>query len=134
MTIYLSRLSEVDTSDKKLTIHSFLPQCYSRIRRRLTQEAFSTFEMNTYVPRAIPSQLPYVNIWRFSINVREGIVGNYLVDPYLLPENLTGIWYCVFLEKVLPGLLQFGPLTTQTDMWITRDGAPTHFTTTVCPF
>lgn len=62
---------------------------------------------------------------RISINVWAGIIGNHLIGPYLLPERLTGHVYSVFLEQVLPGLLENIP--NQDRIWFQHDGAPAHF-------
>jgi hypothetical protein len=47
--------------------------------------------------------------------------------PYLLPDRLNGPAYCVFLQEVLPVLLEDVPLAVRRDMWFQHDGAPTHF-------
>jgi len=64
---------------------------------------------------------------RWSVNVWAGIVDDYLIGPYLLPERLTGPIYRRFLEEVLPELLENVPLNVRHQMWFQHDGAPTHF-------
>jgi hypothetical protein len=39
-----------------------------------------------------------------------GIIGNCMVGPYLLPDHLNGPTYCLFLQEVLPVLLEDVPL------------------------
>jgi hypothetical protein len=46
----------------------------------------------------------------WSINVWAGIIGNCVVGPYLLLDCLSGPAYCVFLQEVLPVLLEDVPL------------------------
>lgn len=64
---------------------------------------------------------------RFSVNVWAGIIDNYLIGPYLLPERLTGRIYWTFLDEVLPELLETVPLANRRGMWFQQDGAPAHF-------
>ncbi|GFU45709.1 uncharacterized protein NPIL_613051 [Nephila pilipes] len=70
-----------------------------------------------------------VTLRRFnrSINMWSGIVGDRIVDPYLLPYCLTGEQYFVFLEKVLSDLMQPVPSTTQTHVRFMHDRAPANF-------
>ena len=63
---------------------------------------------------------------RFSINVWAGMIGNYLIGPYILPPRLNGQTYLRFLQEVLPGLLEEVPLEVQNRMWFQHDGAPPH--------
>lgn len=60
---------------------------------------------------------------RFSINVWAGIIGDYLLGSYLLPEHLNGTRYHVFLQHILQELLQSGLATMQQSMWFMYDGA-----------
>ncbi|CAH1957620.1 unnamed protein product [Acanthoscelides obtectus] len=62
-----------------------------------------------------------------SVNVWAGIVDDYLIWPYLLPERLTGPIYRRFLGEVLPELLENVPLNVRQQMWFQHDGAPAHF-------
>lgn len=71
---------------------------------------------------------------RFTVNIWTGILGDYLVGPYILPDRLSGATYRIFLEHVLPRLLQAVPLPIQSDMWFMHDGAPAHFAITVRNF
>jgi hypothetical protein len=63
----------------------------------------------------------------WSIDVWAGIIGNCVVSPYLLPDRLNGLAYCVFLQEVLPVRLEDVPLAVRCDMWFQHDGAPAHF-------
>ncbi|GFU34837.1 uncharacterized protein TNCV_4462651 [Trichonephila clavipes] len=42
---------------------------------------------------------------RFLVNVWADILGDHLIGPYILPGHLTGPRYLIFLEQVLPKLL-----------------------------
>jgi hypothetical protein len=64
---------------------------------------------------------------RWNINVWAGITGNCVAGPYLLPDHLSGPAYCVFLQEVLPVLLEDVSLAVRRDMWFEHDGAPAHF-------
>ncbi|GFU78370.1 uncharacterized protein TNCV_3545551 [Trichonephila clavipes] len=56
---------------------------------------------------------------RFLVNVWAGILGDHLIGPYILPDRLTGPRYLIFLEQVLPELLDSAHVTaaTRTSMW-----------------
>ncbi|GBM71854.1 hypothetical protein AVEN_229352-1 [Araneus ventricosus] len=70
---------------------------------------------------------PHAYQKRFSVNVWAGIVGDHLIDPYLLPFQLEGRTYLTFLQQVLSELLQPVAANIQSCMWFQHDGAPTHF-------
>ncbi|GFV24948.1 uncharacterized protein TNCV_884141 [Trichonephila clavipes] len=63
---------------------------------------------------------------RFLVNVWAGILGDHLIGSYILPDRLTGPRYLIFLEQVLPELLDSAHVTaaTRTSMWFHQDGAP----------
>ncbi|GFX36566.1 uncharacterized protein TNCV_2031471 [Trichonephila clavipes] len=56
---------------------------------------------------------------RFLVNVWADILGDHLIGPYILPGHLTGPRYLIFLEQVLPKLLDRAHVTavTRTSMW-----------------
>ncbi|GFV37395.1 uncharacterized protein TNCV_4800451 [Trichonephila clavipes] len=66
---------------------------------------------------------------RFLVNVWADILGDHLIGPYILP----GPRYLIFLEQVLPKLLDRAHVTaaTRTSMWFQQDGAPAHFSISV---
>lgn len=64
---------------------------------------------------------------KFSVNIWAGVLGDYLIGPYLLPDVLNGSTYLVFLRDILPQLLQNVPATLRHNMWFMHDGAPAHF-------
>ncbi|GFX73130.1 uncharacterized protein TNCV_4502091 [Trichonephila clavipes] len=70
---------------------------------------------------------------RFLVNVWADILGDHLIGPYILPGHLTGPRYLIFLEQVLPKLLDRAHVTaaTRTSMWLQQDGAPAHFSISV---
>ncbi|GBN96425.1 hypothetical protein AVEN_170718-1 [Araneus ventricosus] len=65
----------------------------------------------------------------FSVNVWAGIVRDHLVGPYLLPERLTGANYLIFLQQVVPQLLDDAHVTSamRSSMRFQHDGAPAHY-------
>lgn len=63
---------------------------------------------------------------RFSVNVWAGIIDDFLVGPYLMPNRLTGQNYEIFLREVLPLQLEDVPLIIRNRMWFQHDGAPAH--------
>lgn len=64
---------------------------------------------------------------RFNLNVWMGIIDNYLIGPYFLPEHLNGEFYEDFLRNELPLLLEDLPLTLRRDMRYQHDGCPAHY-------
>ncbi|GFX03894.1 uncharacterized protein TNCV_4677991 [Trichonephila clavipes] len=70
---------------------------------------------------------------RFLVNVWADILGDHLIGPYIQPGHLTGPRYLIFLEQVLPKLLDRAHVTaaTRTSMWFQQDGAPAHFSISV---
>jgi hypothetical protein len=63
----------------------------------------------------------------FSVGVSASIVGDTVVNPYLLPDRLTAQRYRDFLETVLPGLLADVPLAVRQRLWFQHDAAPAHY-------
>lgn len=68
---------------------------------------------------------------RFSVNVWAGMIHDHLIGPYLLPDRLDGQKYLIFLQQVLPDLLQHVPANVRRIMWFQHDGAPAHFSRNV---
>lgn len=68
---------------------------------------------------------------KFSVNVWAGILDNYLIGPYILPNKLNGPTYLVFLRDILPVLLENIPLEIRQSAWFQHDGAPAHFSAAV---
>ena len=64
---------------------------------------------------------------KFKVNLWAGILGDQLIGPYILPNNLNGAAYTVFLRDVLPELLQDVPHEVRANMWLQQDGAPPHY-------
>ena len=63
---------------------------------------------------------------RFSVNVWDGFVSDALVVPYLLPSPLTSANYLIFLQQVLPTLLNTVPQHIRRHRWFQHVEAPTH--------
>lgn len=53
-----------------------------------------------------------------------------MISPYILPQRLTGYSYLTFIANSLPDLLEDAPLG-RSQLWLTHDGGPSHFTITV---
>lgn len=92
--------------------------------------------VNTHNAHMWSSENPHITVsskvqHRFSINIWAGILGDHLLGPYLLPERLNGAKYLVFLQHVLPDLLQGIPATVRQNMLFMHDGAPAHFSIAV---
>ncbi|KAL3275132.1 hypothetical protein HHI36_019902 [Cryptolaemus montrouzieri] len=63
---------------------------------------------------------------QFSLNVWVGLIVNYFIGPFFLPNRLNGPAYRQFLEEELPLLLEAVPLLVRNIMWFMHDGAPAH--------
>jgi len=57
-----------------------------------------------------------------------GVLGNWLIGPFVFHNNLTGNTYKAFLTIELPGLLEGLPLMIRSEMYFQHDGAPPHYT------
>lgn len=65
---------------------------------------------------------------KFSVNVWAGILGDNLLGPYILPHRLNGDAYLIFLQEVLPELLEdVAPLQLNWNHWFQHDGCPAHY-------
>ena len=53
-----------------------------------------------------------------------GVLGNKLIGPFVIDNNLTGNAYEVFLRNELPSLLEDIPLMIRNQMYFQNDGAP----------
>jgi hypothetical protein len=60
------------------------------------------------------------------------ILNDHVIGPYLLSPRLNGVRYRVFIEQVLPELLEDVPIHTRHQMWMQLDRAPVHFSVQVC--
>lgn len=67
------------------------------------------------------------NQWKFSVNIWVGFVDGYLVGPYVFPARLDGHFYGIFLEEMLPELLEDVPINIRRNLIFQHDGAPAHF-------
>jgi hypothetical protein len=68
---------------------------------------------------------------RFSVNVWCGIIGPYLIGPYIFEGVLNGRLYLDFLQNELNGLLEDLPLNIRQLMYFQQDGAPPHYSAEV---
>lgn len=64
---------------------------------------------------------------KFCVNIWAGIIGDFLIGPFVLPNRLNGQQYLNFLENDLLHLLDDVPYQLRNDMFFMHDGAPPHF-------
>lgn len=64
---------------------------------------------------------------RFGLNVWAGILGNFLIGPFVFPERLSADIFRDFLQNDLDDLLENVPLAVRRRMWLQMDGAPAHY-------
>ncbi|GFX07502.1 uncharacterized protein TNCV_5092161 [Trichonephila clavipes] len=116
------------------------PSLTTRASVLFTDEASFSREgiFNTHNSHSWAAANPHVTCTRaaqdrFLVNVWAGILGDHLIGPYILPDRLTGPRYLIFLEQVLPELLDSAHVTaaTRTSMWFHQDAAPAHFSISV---
>ncbi|KAJ8948184.1 hypothetical protein NQ318_010457 [Aromia moschata] len=62
-----------------------------------------------------------------SINIWAGIIGKFLIGPFVLPERLNGQLYLEFLQNDFPDFIEDLPLETRRNMYFIHDGSPTHY-------
>lgn len=85
----------------------------------------------THTNPHVSSESSFQHQWR--INVWAGIIGDVVVGPHFLPQNLNGPNYLEFLRNDLDELLTVLPVTTYVDLVMNNnlifqhDGAPAHF-------
>ncbi|GFY09434.1 DUF4817 domain-containing protein [Trichonephila clavipes] len=141
---YVQSLKECDFAPRQA-----FPQCYLQQRIAnpffeasvlFTDEASFSREgiFNTHNSHSWAAANPHVTRTRaaqdrFLVNVWADILGDHLIGPYILPGHLTGPRYLIFLEQVLPKLLDRAHVTaaTRTSMWFQQGGAPAHFSISV---
>jgi len=63
---------------------------------------------------------------RFAVNLWAGTVNNFMIWSSLLHPRLSAHIYRVFLEEILPKLLEEIPLTLRRNMWFQHDGTSDH--------
>ena len=70
---------------------------------------------------------------RFSVTVWPGILGDYVNGPYLLPSRLDHMAYLIFLQHILPELLNAAhvPPSLRHYTLYQHDGGPRHNTANV---
>ena len=59
---------------------------------------------------------------RFSVHVWSGMVGDFLVGPYLLPASPTSADYFIFMQELLPSLCDPEPQYVRPHIWFQHDG------------
>ena len=129
----------------QLTIHSKCTSVIGIWTRPYSKQALQTVSCSlikhashvreSTIP-AVPIPGPWktpnaTTVWshqhRFCVNVWTGIVDDFLLGPYILPERLNANTYLIFLQNVLPELIHPIPLNIRRNMWFQHDWAPFHF-------
>ncbi|GBP67789.1 hypothetical protein EVAR_53785_1 [Eumeta japonica] len=65
---------------------------------------------------------------RFSLNVWAGVIGDRIIGPHYLPDNLNGDNYLEFLQNVLPEMIAEVPIFNENRPIIFQnDGCPAHW-------
>ena len=64
---------------------------------------------------------------RFNVNIRGGILGDYLLGPIIIPDRLNGAAFLEFLQNTLPLIMEEISHAIRREMWFQNDGAPAHF-------
>ena len=64
---------------------------------------------------------------RLNVNIRGGILGDYLLGPVIIPDRLNWAAYLEFLQSTLPLLMEEIPLAIRREMWFQHDSAPAQF-------
>lgn len=67
---------------------------------------------------------------RFSVNVWAGVIGNKLIGPFYLPDNLNGQNYLEFLINDLPDLVE-EVFQEDASIVFQHDGCPAHYSLAV---
>uniref|UniRef100_A0A8D9AAQ2 Histone-lysine N-methyltransferase SETMAR n=1 Tax=Cacopsylla melanoneura TaxID=428564 RepID=A0A8D9AAQ2_9HEMI len=85
---------------------------------------------NNHVTRVNHTQYPV------KINVWAGILGDHIVGPFFIEENLTGNLYLELLEQtIIPNIIEIvGNNAEEFDPIFQQDGAPPHFARQVRDF
>ena len=65
--------------------------------------------------------------YQFSLNVRAGIIGKFLIGPFFLDGKLTGTKYVDFLSTRLHEILEEVPVDIRLRTRFMHDGVPPHF-------
>lgn len=69
---------------------------------------------------------------KFNVNVWAGLIGNNLIGPHYLPDNLNGDVYLHFLQNHLPELIAHLPIFEDDRLIVfQQDGCPAHWRLTV---
>ena len=69
--------------------------------------------------------MPFQHLW--SVNCWSGIVGDHIIGPYFFEGRLTEQVYAIFLQNVLPQLMEDVPWHVRMNMWMLHDGVPPHY-------
>ncbi|KAJ8962927.1 hypothetical protein NQ318_001340, partial [Aromia moschata] len=99
----------------------FLIRFYIRMRRHLLNEEFligTTHLLNFKNPHAVKER-------HFNVNFLCGVISNFVIGPFELPPNLTGL---LTLSSIsFTELLEYVPLALRENMWFMHDAVPPHF-------
>ncbi|EFN71217.1 hypothetical protein EAG_05969, partial [Camponotus floridanus] len=111
-------------------IYTGCPSIFPFHRQRV-QSMFNTHNSHVWSQDNTHATFIRSHQTEFTVNVWAGIINNFLIGPYILPLRLNGNIYRIFLEEVLPELMEDVPLVTRRQMWFQHDGASAHFSAIV---
>lgn len=63
---------------------------------------------------------------RWKVDVWCGMIGDFVIGPYFIEENVTAMSYVRFINNDLDALLQNVPDQMKARMWFQQDGHPAH--------
>ena len=90
---------------------------YLQIKRHFSdKDVFIAHTSHAWITDNPHSTQPHRYQQRFRVNVWAGIVNEILINPYLRPTRLNGESYLIFLEQLLPELLQDVPIANRIRM------------------
>ena len=124
-------------------VHSNMPSCclmvaaaspvLFRIKWRCINQVFYVHRIfNSHNSHVWPVANPHAasvhyHQQRFAVNIRVGIVHDFLIGPYLLPRQLSAQIYWVFLQEKLPEMMEEILLALRGNMWFQHDRAVVLF-------
>lgn len=121
-TIFCRFLIDSDVEDRR-----FLKKILWTDESKFSSEGITNFHNLHYWNHENPHLVRQTSFqYKFSVNVWAGVIGQTLIGPYYLPDNLNGINYLEFLENTLPDIFEEVPLDVRRDMIFQNDGCPAH--------
>ena len=115
-------MQQQNTEDDFLELNIWTDEtCYTRDRVFSYNNSYMLFQVSSHTVR------PQTILESWSGNMWLSILGDRLLGPYLLPEELSGQSYLLFLNHVLTEFLHDKPFATISDLWFQHDETPVNF-------